>query len=376
MATKNVPVETTEEKYDRASRLEKSVRSLQRDKERGEIYQKAADLFASLGDFQDAKARAEKCEKKAKEFKEKYKQQEKVRKQAEKQQKVEENPKKQIRKREIRLALLGILILAMGCATIFMKTKPGRYFRADIFGKIGFYEKSYKMFNNLKDYKDSEERFKESCYKDGIAKLDAEDYEAAKKSLRKLDDYKDSDEKLTEAELELLKQCEIGKDALFGEYRWMVMEKEEDKLFLVKMVPINGVPYDKKKATSWEDSSVRKYLNGKFMDETFNKAAQKRILKSTVEVPVTSDKTITTQDYLFFLTAEQAEKYQKPLSNYLRDWWLLDMGQEEHTAQFVSRGVAKKHGSQLVSRGVVMKYGYEMSDKNIFMRPAMWISLK
>ena len=376
MATKNVPVETTEEKYDRASRLEKSVRSLQRDKERGEIYQKAADLFASLGDYQDSQARAQRCSKKANEYKEKYKQQEKARKQAEKQQKVEENPKKQIRKREIRLVIMGILIIALGCTAIFMKMKPGRYFRADMFGKIGFYEKSYKMFYNLKDYKDSEERYKDSCYKFGMDQLEDKDYEAAKKAFRKLEDYKDSEEKLTEAELELIKKCKIGEDALFGEYRWMVMEQEGDKIFLVKLVPINGVAYDKKKASSWEDSSMRKYLNGKFMDETFNKAAQKHILLTKVEVPLASGDSITTEDQLFFLTAEQAEQYQKPLSNYLRDWWLLDQGEGKHTAQFVSRGVAKEQGSKLVSQGVVMKYGYEMSDKNIFMRPAMWISLK
>lgn len=363
MASKKIPEETIEEKYDRARRLEASVKSLLRDKERGEIYQKVANLYASLGDFQDAKTRSEQCEKKAKDFQAKYKQQEKERKDAEKKELKKENPQKKIRTREIILALLGILIVALGCTAIFLKTKPGRYFRADFFEKVGYYEKSYKMFYNLKDYKDSEDRYKESYYEYANGKLSDKEYEKAKSAFRKLEDYKASEEKLTEVELAIIEGCKIGEDALFGEYRWMILEKDGDKVFLVKLVPINGVSFDRGDAATWEDSSVRKYLNGEFKEETFNEVAQKHILTSKVEVPSKLDKLVITEDQLFFLTAKQADEYQEILSNYLRDWWLIDQGENAHTEQFVSRGV-------------VMEYGYEMSDENIFMRPAMWITLK
>jgi tetratricopeptide (TPR) repeat protein len=363
MATKKSAVETTEEKYERAKRLEVSVKSLLRDKERGEIYQKASDLYASLGEYEDAQKRSEDCAKKAKEFREKYKQQEKERKQAEKETKEEENQDKKYLQRKIKLALLAIIILAMGCTAVFLKLKPGCYFRADLFERIGYYEKSYKMFHNLKDYKDSEDRYLESYYKYGIGAKDAKEYEKAKTVFRKLEDYKDSEEQLTGVEMEMIKASKVGDDVLFGEYRWMVLEKDDEKVFLAKMVPVNGVAYDSKDAETWENASVREYLNGEFLEETFNDSAKKHILKTTVEFSTESDKTATTEDELFFLTAKQAEQYQEILSNYLRDWWVLDSGKEAHTAQFVSRGV-------------VMEYGYEKSNDNIFIRPAMWITMK
>mgnify|MGYP000131576654 FL=1 len=63
------------------------------------------------------------------------------------------------------------------------------------------------------------------------------------------------------------------------------------------------------------------------------------------------------------LNAEQANRYEEILSNYTRDWWLIDAGISDNTAQFVSNGK-------------VMDYGYEVSSQNINIRPAMWIQYK
>ena len=357
MAEKKEPVETTEDKYERAKRLEESTRSLLRDKERGQIFQKAADLYASLGDYEDAEKRAEACGKQAKEFQDKYKQQVKEEKAKQKQEKQEESNETKILVRKIVFGILAVLVVLALVAAIFSKTKPGRYYRASLCEKVGAYEKSYKMFNNLKDYKDSEKRYQESCYKYADECFKKHKLTQAKNAFRKLADYKDSELKLTDVELQNIREQKIGAEVLFGEYRWLILEKSKDKVFLVKSLPINGFAFDEGDANNWFDSTIRRYLNGTFFDETFNQYQQKQILSSVV------DEQTGTKDQLFMLTAEQANHYHDILSNYLRDWWLMDEGKNPHTAQFVSQGV-------------VMDYGYDMSTTTIFIRPGMWISLK
>jgi hypothetical protein len=70
-----------------------------------------------------------------------------------------------------------------------------------------------------------------------------------------------------------------------------------------------------------------------------------------------------TTDKLFLLNDEQAEEYREILSNYNRDWWIINPGNSQNTAQYVSYGE-------------IMDYGYNVTSSVIHIRPAMWISLE
>lgn len=116
---------------------------------------------------------------------------------------------------------------------------------------------------------------------------------------------------------------------------------------MVKSEPIPGYAYnDENISVTWEKSSLRKFLNSDFIDETFSESQKSKILETRISIPLNSQSKTKggkeTTDKLFMLNAEQANRYEEILSNYTRDWWLIDAGISDNTAQFVSNG--KDHG--------------------------------
>lgn len=356
---------TDEEKYLYAKKLTNAISCLTRDKEKAEMYDSIAKIYEGLGEYEDAKQLGDEARSKARKYKDLAKEQEEKAKQ-EKEKVGEEGKENKGILRKIILALILVIIVAGIVGVVYLKTKPGRYARADFYEKVENYEKSYKMFHNLKDYKDSSSRSTQSRYEYALQCKKNNEYTKAKDTLRDLDDYKDSKDQLTELELDNISKSEVGTSVLFGEYKWLMVEKEADKVLLVKSEPINGYAYnDENIEITWADCSLRTYLNTDFIEETFYEKMSDKILDTDVSVPGNKKyKTKggkNTTDKIFLLNAEQAEEYKEILDNYSRDWWLISPGNSQNTAQYVSYGQ-------------VMDYGYEVSSKNIYIRPAMWIS--
>lgn len=362
-----VVVKTDEEKYLYAKKLEDAIPCLVRDKEKAEIYKSIAEIYEELGEYENAPELCVEARKKFAEYKELAKKQEAKVKQEALKAKEEEKKGSGILRKIILVFIFVVVVAAIGGA-IYLKTKPGRYARADFYGNHGNYEKSYKMFHNLKDYKDSENKSKESKYQYALQCKKNNEYTKAKDALRDLDDYKDSKDQLTALELENIRHSEIGTSVLFGEYKWLILEKKAGKVFLVKSEPINGYAYnDENTSITWAESTLRTYLNTDFIEETFYQKMSDKILDTEVFVP-DNKKYHTkggkdTADKIFLLNAEQAEAYKEILDNYSRDWWLISPGNSQNTAQYVSYGE-------------IMDYGYEVSNQNIYIRPAMWVSTK
>lgn len=358
---------TDEQKYLEAKKLTVATPCLMRDKEKAEIYDSIAKIYEDLGDYKDSEELCMEAREQAKKFKEQIKVQKEKDKQKRENAEVEEKQGKGIF-RKVILSLILVLIIAGIGGAVYLKTKSGRYARADFYEKIENYEKSYKMFHNLKDYKDSVSRSQESRYEFAVQSKENNQYTDAKDAFRALDDYKESKSLLTELEIDNIKNSEVGTSVLFGEYKWLMVEKEADKVLLVKSEPINGYAYhETNENVTWAESTLRYYLNSDFMDETFCQQMKEKILETDIVVP-DNDQYKTkggrkTTDKLFLLNDKQAQEYKEILDNYTRDWWLINPGNNQNTAQYVSYGE-------------VMNYGYEVSNKNIYMRPALWVSIK
>lgn len=358
---------TDEQKYLEAKKLTVATPCLMRDKEKAEIYDSIAKIYEDLGDYKDSEELCMEAREQAKKFKEQIKVQKEKDKQKRENAEVEEKQGKGIFRKVILSLILVLIIAAIGGAA-YLKTKSGRYARADFYEKIENYEKSYKMFHNLKDYKDSVSRSQESRYKFAVQSKENNQYTDAKDAFRALDDYKESKSLLTELEIDNIKNSEVGTSVLFGEYKWLMAEKEADKVLLVKSEPINGYAYhETNENVTWAESTLRYYLNSDFMDETFCQQMKEKILETNIVVPDNEQYKTKggrkTTDKLFLLNDKQAQEYKEILDNYTRDWWLINPGNSQNTAQYVSYGE-------------VMNYGYEASNKNIYMRPALWVSIK
>lgn len=103
---------------------------------------------------------------------------------------------------------------------------------------------------------------------------------------------------------------ENGKEAI----TWFVLAVEGKKLLLVSEKVLDTKKYnDKKVAITWENSTIRTWLNSDFMKEAFTKKESNKVVETTLK---NSDnpkyKTPggkETQDKVFLLSLEEADKY-------------------------------------------------------------------
>lgn len=186
---------------------------------------------------------------------------------------------------------------------------------------------------------------------------------------------------------------------------WIVLNKKDDKVFLLSKYILDCDNYnDTKTDVTWEESYIRKFLNGNFYDEAFDSAEQNIILNKKIVNNDTINKVIggeqrtpagnNTTDKIFLLSINVAEKYFKSntnlatkatdfakrpiyrkngisrrlndkafLSNGCSSYWLRSPGLLEDEAAFVSE------------TGHVWKLGHDVfGNEMLGIRPAMWIS--
>ena len=166
----------------------------------------------------------------------------------------------------------------------------------------------------------------------------------------------------------------------FGNYNektieWLILERNNNKLFLVSKNIISFKPFnDKLEATTWEKSSIRKWLNNDFLNdsfslEEFNKIQTTRV-KTTDDWYSNSNGGNATNDKIFLLSNEEVLKYfvskeericksQDSDNNY--PWWIRNMGSRQSSASYIT--VDGEFSSQNAKRD---NYG---------IRCAMWIDL-
>lgn len=361
-------IQDNETEYLKAARLMEAIRCIIKDKDKADMYKSVAKIYKTLGDYKDSPELYTQCMQKAKAYN--VSAQESEKKISESDKAVITNAKKDkkhlLKKTALIIGMI-VIVLALG-SIVYLKTEPGRYARASFYEKAGNYQKSYKMFNNLKSYKDSVDRCAECRYKYAAECFTNKNYETARKAYSVLKDYKDSEQKLAATEIAIIKNTKVGGNILFGGYHWMIVEKKGDKALLVKAMPINGFAYhEKDEDVTWEKCSLREYLNNEFLQETFNDSMIASILNTKITV---SDNRKygttggnTTTDKIFLLNAKQFNKYSDILSNYLRDCWLINPGNSQSAAQFVSYGE-------------IMDDGYNVTNTTIHIRPALWVTVE
>ena len=161
----------------------------------------------------------------------------------------------------------------------------------------------------------------------------------------------------------------------FGGYDWLVLEVRGGKMLLLmkdalQMQPFNEVFTD----VSWEDCTLRAYLNGAFYD-SFAPADRARIAETTV-VNSTNAESGTkagadTVDKIFLLSIAEAKLYFPEESARMARcngaacyWWLRSPGIYPSTAATVG------------SDGVIGFMGSGVNYTTRAVRPALWVTAK
>ena len=242
--------------------------------------------------------------------------------------------------------------------------------------------------------------FKSKSYEDICAT-----FESIKKQLEALKEQKSS------AELrEILNKTEFGKKVLkdydafknisvgscinFGNYyftptikspiTWVVLEKRGSQALLLAKDGIDCKPYhDSNAVITWQQSSIRKWLNSEFISQAFDSDALSRIFSANVladkNPSYSTNVGEATVDKVFLLSTQEARKYFS--SNNARVcnatpyatangamsgpafWYLRTAGNYGANVSYVDRD------------GAISDAGYYVNANNRVVRPAIWIDI-
>lgn len=366
--------------YEQAERARKdTILSEGKSKMTGEVisnYEVAIKLFESISGWKDADEKVYTCQKKIEEIKakveadrlEKERLAELARKEAEKR-----------AKRNKKIAIITTPIVCVVIAFIIVQTAV--------------------IIPNSK-------------YNDAVALMDAGNSDEAYRIFRELGNYKDSTEKAGNIRFiknkEKLKNANVGSYVTFGAYeqdnnksngkedvKWLVLAKDGNKVLVISKYALDCQPYHTSNTNvTWETCSLRKWLNGTFINNAFSAEEQEMIPNVTVSADKdpnsdwSTDPGNSTHDKVFLLSLTEAYQYCTSDESskcaptdyaiaqgaYTNDkdkdggrtncwWWLRSPGIDQNKALVIKKTVGFSVASS------------EFTTITYAVRPALWITL-
>ena len=264
----------------------------------------------------------------------------------------------------------------------------------------GDYEAGYAILKELGENKN----IQSNKYDRAIKLIDSGDYQTAYALLDGLS-YKDSAEKLQSIRSLLLAKAIPGDTVYFGKYEqdydasngkedieWLVLDKKNDKVLLISKHVLVDKAFDESGSNAtWENCSLRKWLNADFINDAFSTDEQSKIQSTHVAAdknPKTDvDSGNPTTDKVFLLSIAEVEKYLPSAEakkaerlfdavagrNVFVPWWLRTTGASEGQFILVSDGPQKC--ATLINIAGSITYGGNSVNSPKGVRPAMWISI-
>ena len=191
----------------------------------------------------------------------------------------------------------------------------------------------------------------------------------------------------------------VGDIVTFGKYeqdnnisngsepiKWLVLSREESRILVISWYALDCQPYSTSSDATWENCTLRTWLNGVFLSKAFTEEEQAKIQTVTVSADrnpaYKTDPGNNTIDQLFLLSIMEENKYcylyeamacvptayalaQGCYTNEqsLCCWWLRSPGSNSSEAAFI------------VNDYYVLSSGNDVRSNNKAVRPAMWITL-
>ena len=254
-----------------------------------------------------------------------------------------------------------------------------------------------------------------SKYNAAVALMNNKKYDEAITAFEAMDGYKDSENQLEncyigkygEEKWNKIKNIKVGDTYTFGAYEqdnstsngkeaieWTVLDKDGMSLLLISKQALDCQQYNTSYTdVTWESCSLRKWMNGTFLNKAFNAEEQAQIQNTTVSADKNPEYNTNpgnaTTDKVFLLSINEVEKYfnsdearkcaptayAKAQGAYTSDsyktasgaatcrWWLRSPGSHQNNAAYVN------------SYGSVYYTGYPVNDGTDAVRPALWINL-
>ena len=169
--------------------------------------------------------------------------------------------------------------------------------------------------------------------------------------------------------------------------KWLVLEKQEDRVLLISQYTLDCKLYNEVyEDTTWENCTLRKWLNKEFLDTAFDKEQRKQVaetkLKNTDNSKYDTYGGKDTVDKVFLLSIDEAEKYFSSddarkcgLTEYAKSIW-KPFEADYCCWMLRSPGNYQDNAACVNHNGVVNTDGDDLVYERDAVRPAIWVNIK
>lgn len=254
-----------------------------------------------------------------------------------------------------------------------------------------------------------------SKYNAAVALMNNKKYDEAITAFEAMDGYKDSENQLEncyigkygEEKWNKIKNIKVGDTYTFGAYEqdnstsngkeaieWTVLDKDGMSLLLISKQALDCQQYNTSYTdVTWESCSLRKWMNGTFLNKAFNAEEQAQIQNTTVSADKNPEYNTNpgnaTTDKVFLLSINEVEKYfnsdearkcaptayAKAQGAYTSDSYKTASGAATCWWWLRSPGSIQNYAARVYHAGSVNCLGDYVSFVNDAVRPALWINL-
>ena len=254
-----------------------------------------------------------------------------------------------------------------------------------------------------------------SKYNAAVALMNNKKYDEAITAFEAMDGYKDSENQLEncyigkygEEKWNKIKNIKVGDTYTFGAYEqdnstsngkeaieWTVLDKDGMSLLLISKQALDCQQYNTSYTdVTWESCSLRKWMNGTFLNKAFNAEEQAQIQNTTVSADKNpkydTNAGNATTDKVFLLSINEVEKYfnsdearkcaptayAKAQGAYTSDSYKTASGAATCWWWLRSPGNNQDYAANVYYDGSVYYNGSYVNNDNDAVRPALWINL-
>jgi hypothetical protein len=172
----------------------------------------------------------------------------------------------------------------------------------------------------------------------------------------------------------------IGDIIPFGEYNWRVLDVQSDRALIITAESIGECAYGSSKNRTWQDCSLREYLNGSFL-QTFTAEEQAGIIETKISVPQSTEQCNVeyVTDKIFVLNYKEAKKYFEIYLGFSPSgglygkpaWWLRESVIDSHYVHAAI--VGSENNVYTIEQGEVIRDDGLCCFVGV--RPALWLKL-
>lgn len=174
-----------------------------------------------------------------------------------------------------------------------------------------------------------------------------------------------------------------GHCVVFGNLEWIELAQSDNKVLLITKDCIDLRSYNEERTdVTWENCSLRAYLNGEWYNNTFNQREKERIVRTKV-VNSRNEKYKTeggedTSDKVFLLSIDDIHKYFSSPEALIATYDFEEDDEIVHTEQawwLRTPGCSSIDASYVDGNGDIPLAGTTVTNKEYGVRPAIWVEL-